>query len=401
MLTRRSILTGSVAALTSSLLEPVRALAETVKSVRITDIESFQIRVPSKQRDPLAVYDYGVSRVHTDAGVLGTSFVPCPNEILRTWVKPTLVGQDLFAIDRHIDRLQMMRGESGVQIWSGVEHAMWDAVRQIAGQPGKRTAEEPRDKLRVTGCNMPWRTPRPPGAPVVEPDESDIPYEVQAQYAVRLKKAGLTGMKVRAWRPHPMDDVDMVGVVRAAVGPDFHIMLDRTAVRPGWVWGPDSLGGFRGLEKHKAFWLEEPFDGHDIFGPARLAAEVEINITQEENSQRVPTSSSIPGQQDLRHYSTRYTHLWRHSSGEKDFSARGNVRRALHSTWHRVTGTGGVHPSRLRDEQLRVAGNHRRSEPSAGTMGSCQATGPDTGCLSYRERLHPPSGSTRTWARPQ
>jgi L-alanine-DL-glutamate epimerase-like enolase superfamily enzyme len=33
-----------------------------------------------------------------------------------------------------------------------------------------------------------------------------------------------------------MDDVDMVGVMRAAVGPDFHIMLDRTAVRPGWVW---------------------------------------------------------------------------------------------------------------------------------------------------------------------
>ena len=281
MLTRRSILTGSVAALTSSLLEPVRALAETVKSVRITDIESFQIRVPSKQRDPLAVYDYGVSRVHTDAGVLGTSFVPCPNEILRTWVKPTLVGQDLFAIDRHIDRLQMMRGESGVQIWSGVEHAMWDAVGRIAGRPVAELLGGTRDKLRVyRTATWPWRTPRPPGAPVVEPDESDIPYEVQAQYALRLKKAGLTGMKVRAWRPHPMDDVDMVGVVRAAVGPDFHIMLDRTAVRPGWVWDyPTALEVCRGLEKHKAFWLEEPFDGHDIFGPARLAAEVEINIT--------------------------------------------------------------------------------------------------------------------------
>jgi L-alanine-DL-glutamate epimerase-like enolase superfamily enzyme len=35
----------------------------------------------------------------------------------------------------------------------------------------------------------------------------------------------------------------------------------------------------RGLEKHNAYWLEEPFDGHDIYGPARLTAEVDILIT--------------------------------------------------------------------------------------------------------------------------
>jgi L-alanine-DL-glutamate epimerase-like enolase superfamily enzyme len=35
----------------------------------------------------------------------------------------------------------------------------------------------------------------------------------------------------------------------------------------------------RGLEKHNAYWLEEPFDGMDLQGPARLAAEVDILIT--------------------------------------------------------------------------------------------------------------------------
>jgi L-alanine-DL-glutamate epimerase-like enolase superfamily enzyme len=87
-------------------------------------------------------------------------------------------------------------------------------------------------------------------------------------------------MKVRAWRPRPMDDVDMVGVVRQAVGREFFIMLDRTAVRPGWVWDyPTALQVARGLEKHGAYWLEEPFDGADLQGPARLAAEVDILIT--------------------------------------------------------------------------------------------------------------------------
>ena len=77
-----------------------------------------------------------------------------------------------------------------------------------------------------------------------------------------------------------MDDVDMVGEVRAAAGPEFFIMLDRTAVRPGWVWDyPTALQVCRGLEKHRAYWLEEPFDGHDIYGPARLAEEVDILIT--------------------------------------------------------------------------------------------------------------------------
>jgi len=279
-LIRRRDFLGGAAITLAGVSAPIRALAAEVKRVRITNVESFRIRIPG-ERDPFRVYDYGVSRVHTDAGVTGTSFVPCPDDILQRWVKPTLVGQDLFAIDRHIDRLQMERGESGVQVWSGVEHAMWDAVGRVANRPVAKLLGGSRDKLRVyRTTTWPWRTPRPPGAPQVESDQSDIPYDVQAKYAVRLKQAGFTGMKVRAWRPHPMDDVEMVGVVRAAVGPDFKIMLDRTAVRPGWVWDyPTALKVCRGLERYNAYWLEEPFDGHDIQAPARLAAEVDIFIT--------------------------------------------------------------------------------------------------------------------------
>ncbi len=269
--TRRTLLGGTAAALGARLLAPVRAVAAEVKRVRITDVESFRVRVPPEQApDALRMYDYAVSRVHTDAGVMGTSFIGCPQEILQSWVKPTLVGSDLFAVDRHIARLQMNRGESGVQIWSGVEHAIWDAIGRIANRPVAKLLGGARDKLRV------YRTTVWPG----KADQSHVAYDTQAKFAVRLKEAGYTGMKVRAWRPRPMDDVDMVGVVRAAVGPDFKIMLDRTAVRPGWVWDyPTALEVCRGLEKHDAYWLEEPFDGHDIYGPARLAAELDILIT--------------------------------------------------------------------------------------------------------------------------
>lgn len=272
MITRRRVLGGGIAALTHQLLGPLRAVVAQVRGVRITDVESFHVRVPPANGapDPLKVYDYAVTRVHTDAGVTGTSFIACPPDVLKRWVKPTLVGQDVFAIDRHLDRLQMERGESGVQIWSGVEHAMWDAVGRIAGRPVAKLLGGARDRLRV------YRTCVFPG----KQDQSDVPYETQAKFAVRLKDAGYGAMKIRAWRPRSLDDADAVGVIRAAVGPDFHIMLDRTAVRPGWVWDyPTALKVCRGLEKHNAYWLEEPFDGHDIFGPARLAAEVDILIT--------------------------------------------------------------------------------------------------------------------------
>lgn len=172
----------------------------------------------------------------------------------------------------------MQRGESGVQGWSGVEHAMWDAIGKAANLPVARLLGGYRDRLRI------YRTCVWPG----KPDQSDVDYETQAEYAVRLKQAGYTAMKVRAWRPRPMDDVEMLAVARKAVGDDFEIMFDRTAVRPGWVWDYDTaLQVARGMEKYHARWLEEPFDGHDLEGPARLAAEVDIPITGGELGQSI------------------------------------------------------------------------------------------------------------------
>lgn len=261
-LTRR----GALAGLLGGIATTVAAA-----SVKITNIESFVVQVPDGgSPDPLKAYRYPVTRVHTDAGVTGTSFIGIAPDLLNGWVKPTLVGDDLFAMDRHMRRLQMNSGESRTQGWSGVEHAMWDAIGRLAGRPVAELLGKARERLRV------YRTTVFPG----KQDQSDVPYERQAEFALRLKNNGYQAIKIRAWRPRPMDDVDAVGVIRAAVGPSFKIMLDRTAVRPGWVWDyPTALKVARGLEKHNAYWLEEPFDGQDLQGPARLAAEVDILIT--------------------------------------------------------------------------------------------------------------------------
>jgi D-galactarolactone cycloisomerase len=248
----------SVAALAQNVAKPGKA-----PRIRITNVESFRVAIPGASSEQ-------VTRVHTDAGLVGTSFIGCPQALLENWVKPTLVGDDLFAVDRHLKRLQMQRGESGVQAWSGVEHAMWDAIGKASNQPVAKLLGGHRDRLRV------YRTCVFPG----KQDQSDVAYETQARYAARLKDAGYTAMKIRAWRPRPMDDVDACRAIKKAVGPEFALMYDRTAVRPGWVWDyRTALEVARGLEREGAYWLEEPFDGYDFEGPARLAAEVKIPIT--------------------------------------------------------------------------------------------------------------------------
>ena len=231
--------------------------------------------------DPMKNFVYGVSRVHTDAGVTGTAFLPCPQDILQRWVKPTLVGEDVFAIDRHVKQTaglaRRIRGPDLVRRGARDVGCGGQDRESSRGQAAGRLA----GRLRVYRTTVwPYSEAALAKKPLLESDQQEIPYDTQAKFAVRLKENGFTGMKIRAWRPKPMDDVDAVGAIRAAVGPDFKIMLDRTAVRPGWVWDyPTALEVCRGLEKHDAYWLEEPFDGHDIYGPARLAAEVDILIT--------------------------------------------------------------------------------------------------------------------------
>ena len=102
--------------------------------------------------------------------------------------------------------------------------------------------------------------------------------------AVKIKRAGFQGMKIRAWRPNPMDDVEACREIRAVVGPDFAIMFDRTAHAPQTagqkVWDYETgLRVGRGLQEHGAYWLEEPYARDDYESPARLAATLDMPVT--------------------------------------------------------------------------------------------------------------------------
>ena len=232
------------------------AVALEAREVKISAIDIYPIRLPDT---------YNVVEVSTDAGVTGYSFAGLAVSALAA-VRALLVGKDLFAIEQHL--------ANGFEKWGGVEHALWDAMGRIAKQPVYRLLGGARN--RVT----PYVTCVWPG----KADQQHITYREQAEQALRLKQAGYKGMKIRAWRPSPLDDADACTEIKAATGPDFAVMFDRTAHAPESVgqsvWSFDTgLKVARALQRAGAYWLEEPYARDDYESPAKLAAMVDMPIT--------------------------------------------------------------------------------------------------------------------------
>jgi D-galactarolactone cycloisomerase len=261
-LTRRSML-GVTAGFGT--LSAVRAA---VKPVKITDVDLFAINIPVSAHESAAGFmnRYLVAKVMTDAGVTGYSFAGAPPQALGA-VKEVLVGKDLFNVDSQL--------REGLWRWGGVEHAVWDAIGKIAGQPVYKLLGGAKD--RVT----PYLTCVWPGPA----DQQQVPYQAQVDMAVKIKDAGFKGMKIRVWRPDPMSDVEVCRLIKEATGNDFHLMFDRTADAPvsasgQQVWDLQTgLKVARGLQKAGAYWLEEPFLRSDYEAPAKLASMVDILIT--------------------------------------------------------------------------------------------------------------------------
>ncbi len=247
------------------LLAPAALAA--VGRVRITNVKLYGITLPVTKDEAEAGlnYRFTVVEVSTDAGVTGYSFAGPPLTELMA-IEKILNGRDLFAIESHL--------RNGLRKWGGVEHALWDAMGKIAGQPAYKLLGGAGSRVRAY-LTCVWKGPL---------DQNHVSYREQAEMAVRVQKAGFKGMKIRAWRPDPLDDATACGEIRAAVGPDFDIMFDRTAHLPQSVgqkvWDYETgLKVARALEKHRALWLEEPFARDDFASPAKLAAAVDILIT--------------------------------------------------------------------------------------------------------------------------
>jgi D-galactarolactone cycloisomerase len=191
-------------------------------------------------------------------------------ESLETWVKPNLLGQDPFRLERHE---RIFRNAGGC--W-GVEIALWDIIGKAAGQPLWKLWGGYRDRV-------------PGYASCVELRSG----ERRAEDAAARRAEGWRAMKLRLHDWSVRDDVAQVAAVRKAMGDDFVILCDANqAQQPGTpqpeegpVWDYErALQTARELQQLGVFWLEEPLDRYDFDGLQRLCAAVDLRIAGGENN---------------------------------------------------------------------------------------------------------------------
>ena len=239
--------------------------------MKIINIDSFTVNVPATNVEARQITSTGIVKVETDEGITGYGFRAIDQQSVEK-VKQMLVGQEPFAIERYM--------EAGLGQWPAVEHALWDITGKAAGLPVYKLLGGYRDRI------MAYLTTVWPGAP----DQSDYTPQQQADVVLHYAQQGFKAVKIRAWRPDPMVDVEAVRAIRETVGgrDKMEVMIDRTAQYSGTTWDYETaLKVARAFEEVDVTWLEEPFMRGDADDHARLTAEVDILITGGEGAQEM------------------------------------------------------------------------------------------------------------------
>lgn len=248
--------------------------------MKITDIETYSLVSPELPEPVAPAWAPGTSwdrwrgtvvKVTTDEGIVGygsPGYQSTP--IIESWLKPQLIGQDPFALERH-QRLFIAANAA----W-GVEIALWDIIGKACGQPLYKLWGGYRDRVPAYASHIELRSP-----------------ERRAEDVAAIKAEGWRAVKLRIHDWTIQQDVALVESVRRAVGDDLTIMVDANqAQQPGTphpdlgpVWTYErAVQTARELERLGVFWLEEPLDRYDFEGLSRLCAAVELLIAGGENN---------------------------------------------------------------------------------------------------------------------
>ncbi|MFD8075969.1 mandelate racemase/muconate lactonizing enzyme family protein [Streptomyces sp. NPDC059718] len=207
----------------------------------------------------------------TDDGLTGTGYAYTIGTggssvlaLLRDHLAPLLTGADARSVEALWRRLlSVTRATSVGAITSlalaAVDTALWDLRCLRAGEPLWRLAGGAHERLPLYDTEGGWLH--------LTPDEL-------AAGALRAKERGLRGAKVKVGKPTAGEDVERLAAVRAAVGPDWVLMVDANQS----MTGAEAIRRARAYEPYDLAWFEEPLPADDLAGHVRLAASTSIPV---------------------------------------------------------------------------------------------------------------------------
>lgn len=248
--------------------------------MKITKVENLHIKIDGKEayslfnkKHPMIslpeFFESKLVHVSTDEGIDGYADGEAGALAARR-----LVGRDPTLIEFLI--------ENGIIANEPfLEHALWDIIGKISGQPVYKILGGHKNKVKVYLTTV-WKHRRK--GIFGDPDD-------WVKVAESYVENGFKAMKIQVHRPDPFDDLKTIQAIRDRLGDQIEIMCDRTA-RPhitdqelgvphhGWTWSQyTAVKMARALEKLNVTWLEEPLDRNDLDGLSELAAAVDIPIT--------------------------------------------------------------------------------------------------------------------------
>jgi L-alanine-DL-glutamate epimerase-like enolase superfamily enzyme len=92
--------------------------------------------------------------------------------------------------------------------------------------------------------------------------------------ALESRDRGMRGVKLKIGKPTAQEDLERLLAVRAAVGPEFAIMVDANQS----LTGAEAIRRARLLEQVDLEWFEEPLPADDLAGHVRLSRSTSIPI---------------------------------------------------------------------------------------------------------------------------
>ena len=211
----------------------------------------------------------GLVTIATDAGIeghafLGASFRPVDIDA-RGFIdnlKPLVMGENPLDRDRLHAALMTQNRSVMFRPIGAMDVALWDLAGKAAGLPVHRLLGTRRASLPAYASSSTLAT--------IED------YEAQA---LASQAAGY-----RAYKMHPPKDrslhIPMLERVRAAVGDDFPLMYDPAAIYSY----AEALRIGRILERLGYLWFEDPLPVDDLYGYAKLCADLDIPVMSTEYS---------------------------------------------------------------------------------------------------------------------
>lgn len=204
-------------------------------------------------RGETAVWPFPLLTIVTDEGIKGHSMAfGKQNEaraiicLIEDFLTPRLIGQDLATWDSAWAALKMkLRDLRNItEAFLGmVDVAVWDIL-------GKSRNQSIAQMLGVKRTRIPaYRTST----------RFFTSIDGFADEARAVKGAGFHGYKLHIWAG-PAQDIPVVEAVRAAVGPDFPLMLDAT----GRYTLSEALEVGRALDRLGFTWYEEPVHDNNV-----------------------------------------------------------------------------------------------------------------------------------------